>query len=162
MSHKRNWVKKWVPIFDVQIQAYNNEQDKGLKKIFKGLLRKSINKFTDLPPKMVSQKLLTLCKEKGIDPFTLNWSQRKSLGMNERNKSIMMWEHSTPNSELLEELVKCKTEGEIEDSLLRYSGVCWVHRDEDNELNNLGYRSKRPGGWEKCYKEAKINVVPEK
>jgi hypothetical protein len=41
-----------------------------------------------------------------------------------------------------------------------YSGVCWITRDEDDELNRRGYKSKRPGGSLDCYARCGIKVLP--
>ena len=41
-----------------------------------------------------------------------------------------------------------------------YSGVCWITREEDDELNRKGYKSVRPGGWFECYTRCGIKVVP--
>ena len=89
-------------------------------------------------------------------PF-LFWKDRNYCGKDEKGRSKLVYEHTTPISQFFIELCKTKTQGEIEEKLNDYSGVCWITREEDDILTKK-YRTKRPNGWRECYKECGIIV----
>jgi hypothetical protein len=39
-----------------------------------------------------------------------------------------------------------------------YGALCWVTREEDDKLNQNGFRHTRPNGWYECYKQVGIEV----
>ena len=68
-----------------------------------------------------------------------------------------MAEHTTPIGELIEMMVQSQIE-DVAKLLEKYSVVCWITREEDDKLNSLSFRKKRPGGWEVCYEKCGITV----
>ncbi len=122
-------------------------------------LMAALRNITDRPVDMVSEAVMINCQQKGIDPFDLLWNKRNVLGRDKSGKSLLAWEHTTPLSELRDSLVECKSEQEVRKVLENYSGVCWIMRDENNILNERGFRSKRPNGWEAAYEACGIKVI---
>jgi hypothetical protein len=136
-----------------------------LKKKIKEGLKDTLKKWTDKNVKMVSKKVMERSKKEiySVDPFQLLWTDRNKLGkvqvQGKSSKSWLVWEHTTPLNEFYKTLTECKSEKDVENSMKKYSGVCWISRDEDNALNAKKYRSRRPGGWQKCYEECSIEIV---
>tara|TARA_B110000008_G_C16975366_1_gene565649 strand:+ start:5547 stop:5774 length:228 start_codon:yes stop_codon:yes gene_type:complete len=64
---------------------------------------------------------------------------------------MIVFEHSTPVNELIDTLIRLNTLENIKTALKNYSGVCWITREEDNLLNEYGFKNNRNGNWEKCY-----------
>lgn len=150
--------KDFAPLIWIAVERYNNSFDKHSKTKLKEALKDCLKKWSDQPVKMVSEKVYNMAKESGIDPFTLMWPKRNIFGKKD-NKSILVWEHTTPLNEFYQTLIKCKTLQEIELELSNYSGVCWITRNEDNLLNKNKFKSNRPGGWEKCYSICEIKII---
>ena len=147
------------PIIWLFIQQYNSAQDLFVKKKLKEALKDTIKKMTDQKVTMVSEAVMDECKKVGVDAFELLWTQRNILGQDENNKSLLLWEHSTPIGEFFGTLIKCENEDMVTDKIENYSGVCWLMRHEDNMLNERGFRASRPGGWEKIYNQCGIKII---
>ena len=154
-------VDKWLPGFVWAIGLYNNAEDKTDRSIARGMMRKLVNKYTDRPPFLASEKALALAEKHGRNLFEMRWSHRNRCGK-VNGKPALMWEHTTPNSVLCDQLLDCSNEQEIRAALKNYSGVCWITREEDDILNSAGYLTKRPGGWKSCYSQVGISVVSKK
>ena len=141
------------------ITQYKNENDDFIKKNLKGALKTTLQKMTDQPVNYVSKGVLELCATREIDPFSLLWPQRNLLGKDEKGRSLLMWEHTTPLTELFHTLVECSSYSEVLGVLESYSGVCWITRQEDDKLNSSGFRSKRPEGWRNAYAKCGIEII---
>lgn len=122
-------------------------------------LKDALKKWTDTPVKMASEAAAALAKDCQKDIFGLLWSDRHRCG-GEAGRSKILWEHTTPLNEAFETLAACADETEVRLWMQSYSGVCWITREEDNELNRRGYKSRRPGGWLDCYTRCGIKVLP--
>ncbi len=156
--YSNDHAEKWLPGFIWAIDLWHKAEDKTDKSIARTLLRKLVAKYSDRPPNMASEKALALAKVHGRDLFEMRWAHRNRCGK-VNGKPALMWEHTTPNSSLCDELLACADETEMIHSLINYSGVCWITREEDTALNEAGYLTKRPGGWEECYNLVGIKVV---
>ena len=151
--------KAFLPIVHLYVKQHNNETDLFIKKKLKEALKDTLKKMTDQKVTMVSDAVLEACQPLGIDPFELLWTKRNVLGKDEKGKSLLLWEHTTPLAEYFESLITCGSEQEINEVVENYSGVCWLMRHEDNVLNASGFRSKRPGGWEEVYESCGIKII---
>lgn len=152
----------WVDFFWHMNQQHHRDIKDPIKKKkwqrhCKRIMKRSIYEFSDGYPNHCSQAVWDMCLKADINPFELVWKDRNVFDKID-GKSALLWEHTTPNGIFCQELYDCTSPTEIREKLANYSGVCWVTRAEDNKLNKLGYRSKRPGGWRKCYEEAGIKL----
>ena len=153
-----NHVEKWLPGFIWAIGLYKSAEDNTDRSIARGTMRKLVAKFSDRPPSLASKRALELAVANGSDLFEMRWAHRNRCGKI-KGKPALMWEHTTPNSVLCDQLLDCNSEEEIRTRLKNYSGVCWITREEDDLLNKAGYLAKRPGGWKKCYDSVGIKIV---
>ena len=142
VDHKE-WNEQFLPIMWAFVQSYQTSKNSFLKKKIKEALKRTIYKWTDLPPKYVSTEIIRLFEENGIeeDPFNLIYTDRKMLGRDENGRTIMLWEHTTTNHETYQTFVKCQSQEELKEAMLNHTGVCWITREEDNRLNKSGFRS---------------------
>lgn len=147
------------PIVWLFVQQYHNAEDTHIKKKLKEALKDTLKKMTDQPVNMVSESVMKMCKAADIDPFELLWTKRNILGRDQDGKSLLLWEHTTPLAEFFESLIKCTSIESISETIEKYSGVCWITRDEDNLLNKKGFRSKRVGGWQNAYSDCGIKII---
>ena len=131
---------------------------KKLKESAYTILRKWIDMQT---PVMFSKKAWDLLKQNyqttPLEFPLLQWKDRFICGKDEKGKSKLVYEHTTPISEFFYDLTTCNNLSEIEEKLDNYSGICWITREEDDRLTK-NYRAKRPGGWRKCYNECGIQL----
>ncbi len=74
---------------------------------------------------------------------------------------MAVWEHNIPIKEFRESLIQKNDKDAITETLFEYPGVAWISRGEDITLSQLGYQTKRPGGFLKCCGEAGIKVINE-
>lgn len=108
------------------------------------------NKTDGKSVKYVSKKALAKAKELGIDLYSTTWLNQSKV---DPKRKIFHYEHCNTISELCSAVLD--TDEDIRD-ILKRDIVCWILKEEDKELNKHGYKSKRPGGWKKCYKECGI------
>ena len=87
------------------------------------------------------------------NPFGLNWSKRQIVNAH--------YEHCIPIKDIKEGLLKCKSFEETHEFLKKNVIVCWITDAENKLLTNAGYRSKRPGGYLRCYLEVGIEILNE-
>jgi len=147
------------PIVWLYVQQHNKTKDPFIEKKLKEGLKDTLKKMTDQKVTMVSEAVMNACKPLNIDPFELLWTDRNILGKDKNGKSLILWEHTTPLAEYFESLIGCKSEHEVSQVIENYSGVCWLMRHEDNALNEAGFRSKRPDGWQKAYESCGIKII---
>ena len=157
----QEWNEQFLPIMWVFVKSYQASKNDFLKKKIKEALKRTIYKWTDLPPKYVSTEIIRLFEENGIkeDPFSLIYPDRTILGRDIDGKTIMLWEHTTTNHETYQSFVKCQSQSELEEVMLSHTGVCWITREEDNRLNKGGFRSSREAGWKETYAKCNIQVI---
>jgi len=161
---KETWDEAFTPVIWEFVKSHNNANGMFLKKKLKEALKRTVYKWTDLPPTYVSTEILRLFEENNIeaDPFDLIYTNREMLGRGEDGKTIMLWEHTTTNHETYQSIVSCNSIEELKNVMSNYSGVCWLTREEDTLLSKSGFRSKRTKGWQHAYKECNINVIKRK
>ena len=148
----------------------HNQLPKGddVKKKLKESSYRVLRKWSDLKtPMLISKKAYELIKKqdkKLIDRFVadnglpiLYYKDRLFCGRDEKGRSNLVYEHTTPISQFFKDLCKTKSVEEVVVALENFSGVCWITRQEDDILNKK-YRRKRPNGWRACYKECGILV----
>lgn len=152
--------KLFEPIIWLLVEQYHSTEVPHSKKKLKEALKDSLKKMTDWPVSKVSKSVMALCHKEGIDPFQIMWPQRNILGKHE-NKSLLVWEHTTPLSEFFETLISCKSQAEVGVEIENYSGVCWITREEDNRLNKV-FKQNRRNGWYSAYQQCGINVINKK
>jgi hypothetical protein len=152
-------IRLFAPVIWAYVESLRKVKNKDVTKNLKGGLKTTLQKWTDQPVKMVSNKVWDECQNHTTktDPFELLYEDRNKLGKVD-GKLRLVWEHTTPLSKFYDVLIKCENIEDVIEELKNYTGVCWISREEDNLLNKKGYRDKRPGGWEKCYKECGIEV----
>ena len=157
----QEWNEQFLPIMWVFVKSYQASKNDFLKKKIKEALKRTIYKWTDLPPKYVSTEIIRLFEENGIeeDPFSLIYPDRTILGRDIDGKTIMLWEHTTTNHETYQSFVKCQSQSELEEVMLSHTGVCWITREEDNRLNKGGFRSSTEAGWKETYAKCNIQVI---
>lgn len=133
-----------------------NKKDKIYSPVKMGI-RRTIQYYTEQLDWIYSEKVVELCNGIGVDVKTLpKYNIIKVVG-GERNRPNIIGEHTTPLNELIELLIESPIE-EVKNILMNYSPICWITREENDELNKLGYNKSRPGGWRKCYSDARINI----
>lgn len=158
---RKEWNEAYLRPIWAFVQQYQEAKQPFLRKKLKEALKRTIYKWTDLPPRFVSTEVLRLFEEQGIDkdPFTMIYPDRKTLGRDENGRTIMLWEHTTTNHETYQTFVKCQSIDELKQAMDNHTGVCWITREEDNRLNKNGFRSSREGGWQKAYEQCNIKIV---
>ncbi len=151
------------------IKIYN-QLPKGdeVKKKLKESAHTILRKWCDLQmPLLYSKKAFELIDKQDASQFDgeltdrqfpiLFWKDRNYCGKDEKGRSKLVYEHTTPISQFFIELCKTQTQDEVEKKLSNYSGVCWITREEDDRLTKK-FRTKRPDGWKECYKQCGIIV----
>ena len=126
-------------------RLYNNT----IKAIFR-------SKTDDKHVEYISKKALAKAKELGIDLYSMTWLNQTKV---DPKRKIFHYEHCNPIKEL--RLAVLDTDEDIR-AILKRDIVCWILREEDQALNYHKYKSKRPGGWQKCYKECEIEYMKNK
>ena len=162
--NRQEWNEAHLHVIWAFVQQYQLAKQPFLKKKLKEALKRTIYKWTDLPPRFVSTEILRMFKERGInkDPFTMIYPDRNALGRDENNRTIMLWEHTTTNHETYQLFVKCKSIEALKEAMDQHTGVCWISREEDTRLNKSGFRSSRKEGWRQAYQECGIEVIETK
>lgn len=135
-------------------------------KPLKGGLDMALRIITGSHVSFVSEKVLEYLSENKIEvnPFDLIWEERHKMGhiiLNSRKYSMAVWEHTIPIKEYRETLIRKNDKDTIIETLFEYPGVAWISREEDIKLSNLGYKTKRPGGFLQCYEQAEISLLNE-
>ena len=141
------------------VEQHNNTYDEIGKKL-KESAHTILRKWCDLQtPVLFSNAACDLIeKERSfLEHPGFQWTDRFFCGKDEKGRSNLVYEHTTPIGEFFKEILTCKSQNEVLDKLDSYSGICWITREEDDRLSKK-YRRKRPGGWRKCYKECGIIV----
>lgn len=133
-------------------------------KPLKGGLDMALRIITGSHVSFVSEKLLDYLYANKImvNPFDLIWEERHKMGhisLNSRKYSMAVWEHTIPIKEFRENLIRKNDKDTIVKTLFEYPGVAWISREEDLKLSKLGYKTKRPGGFLKCYEQAGIKLL---
>ncbi|MBN1184077.1 MAG: hypothetical protein JXB49_17415 [Bacteroidales bacterium] len=152
------FIDAFAPALQKLIEEYNKAINPYLKKKLKEAINSVLRKFSDRYPEGVSVNAKKLAATYGVDLCDKLWTDKNICGKT-GNKSNIVWEHTTPITELIDTLLKCQDIDCVKSILDEYSGVVWITREEDDCLISEGYRNERPGGWRRCYQECGIIVI---
>ena len=157
----------WAKVKELNEIAHNEKLNVHEKKVIEQKLKASINHdlrmWEEEQPKMVSQGAHTLAanfnvkNETAHDITKIKYSERHIYG-GTTGKPDLMFDHTTPVNETVEELTKCPSLADVKNVLNKTSQVCIITRLEDDLLNKKGFRKKRPGGWKDGYDECGIVI----
>jgi len=133
--------------------SYNNTNSKlersKLKTMINKVLRVAMN-FETLTH--ASEKALLLAEEHNIDLKKMTWENQNTY---DKGRKMFVYEHKATVNDLSIQIIN---DPENTLSILNSMEIIWLTREEDNNLNWLGYRIKRPDP-DKAYEDAKIKVV---
>jgi len=127
-------------------------------------LRKSITEdirtcggliFPDMKPPEVSKSAQEAAERIRIDISKEDWYSQSKFDPRRR---IFQWEHVHTVSSIQEMCKRAGSEEEIVMILKTHLRIAWILKREDEELNGLGYRTKRPDP-EGAYRHAKIELL---
>lgn len=138
-------------------KLYNATKCEETKKHIKVLIRTTLYFASERrEADYISQEAKKLWDEKakGSDLHKLTVpKQRANKKKNAFLKGIIL-EHCNPLSTLMEEIITGKS---IETILKKELKTAWITTEENSRLNKE-YKSKRPNGWEWCYKQRGIKL----
>jgi len=86
-------------------------------------------------------------------PENITWVNQPRYDPGRKN---LLLEHKNPLEEIWKKMLI--EPSKTEEILSEYNVIVWVSRAEDDRLNELGYRSKRPDS-DKAYAEAGIKIL---
>jgi hypothetical protein len=163
---KRDISIAFIEVIITYINQIQNSTDKKVTRPLMGGLDMALRILTGSHVTFISERILRRIKDDKLDlnPFELIWEQRHSMGqilVKNRKHSFAVWEHALPIREFRESLITATNKEEIIHIINEYPGVAWISREENNELNALGYQRKRPDGFLQCYEEAGITLLNE-
>ena len=141
-----------IESYKILLNDINNENHPYAKKI-SNALNHVIRQYDKV--QYISKELWksSLYKDK-VELFSMRWEDRKKINGH--------YEHTTPVKIIKENLIKINDLKEAESYLKKHAIICWITNKENEELNRLGYKSKRPNGWKKAYKVCKIKPLSKK
>ena len=125
----------------------------------KRALNRLLRAWTDYPANYVSENCLKMFRKEKIDVAAIDRRHTLIFGRNEEGKSKIVFEHSTPINDLINTLMINTSIEEVNTVLKNYSGVCWITREEDDFLNDKGFKNTRNGKWAKQYENCKIKPL---
>jgi hypothetical protein len=152
--------ESFARIFHTLIQEYNNSNGKTQIQI-KWAMQQAISCWSSKPFQMISKKIAEhfIKNHPNVNPFDIKWKGRKKYGVVDGNKSLIVFEHTTPIMSFFRELVKLNSVEEILPKLREYSGICLITRDEDNCLYSKKLGSIRSDGWRVAYSSCGIEPL---
>ena len=109
--------------------------------------------------KYVSQAVVDLLTDKGltIDDLGTSWhGDKELLGRDDNNKWVLMYEHSYPQDDLLEDLILGKFSAK--EMLTEHYVISWITRDEDKAIKAWN----RDGGWRNEYLDKGVILAYER
>lgn len=160
-----DWIEHeslWVELFHANVVLLRNcVGNSNHERNAKRALNRLIRAWTDYPATYVSLRCLNELTKNGVDVKQIDRRHTLILGRTKGTikKSVLVFEHVIPVNQFIQELIELETRQEINKALRDYPGVCWITRQEDDQLNKNGYKNKRNRGWFECYVECGINPV---
>lgn len=160
---KAQFDETYCPIIWQVVSSIQKQSDPLMEKILKETLKVILQKYTNFPTRMASQKAIDLIEttKKAYNPFYITWNQRTLFGKVLHGKSernAIMWEHVITLSESIHSLIACRSEQDVLLYLQSYPGTCLITRAEDDLLNKK-HKSQRTEGWQKVYAQLDIQIV---
>ena len=145
-------MKHLANIIQYSVNQYKKSEDKkeryGIKCGTKMLIRQTEYSVNPL----WSKDAMIFAQQNNI-PLDLAWEDQPKYDPGRKN---ILMEHKNPVEEIWLKLLDSPEK--TFDTLKKYHTLVWVTREEDNRLNTLGYRSKRPDS-NKAYREAGIEIL---
>lgn len=95
------------------------------------------------------------------DPRDIKWGAQK-VKLKDPERKIYMYEHALTVSEMIRRL-EALGENPADEKVLaiiKQMELVWILRSEDDALNKLGWKSRRPPNPMDAYVEAKIEIQP--
>jgi len=147
---------------------YSNEGEKSMA--FSTIYRSIYRSFEFFQSTQVcyseeAKHILSEITDEKVDLLKCNWRttvRLKSTGKNANLRNFLVFEHYTTGLEFKKELqfyyVNDKLNEKNVNQLLSKKKIAWISKDEDKELNRLGYKQVRPDP-DKAYYEAGINII---
>ena len=136
-------------------QMYKNDPEKKPNDALYHKILKSVFRYdTDQKPvKFASQVALDQAAKMDIPINKMDWHNQRKF---DPTRGIFHYEHCNPISVLADRVLKSTEDIE---AILDDNVVCWILKPEDKKLNENGYKSGRPGGWQKCYQNCNIQPL---
>ena len=165
--HKNKHISEaFIEVISTYVLQIQKQSSKSAARPLMGGLDMALRILTGSHVTFISERILRRIKGDKLDlnPFELIWEQRHSMGqilVKNTKRSFAVWEHALPIREFRESLIAATNKEEIIHIIYEYPGVAWISREENNELNALGYQRKRPDGFLQCYEEAGITLLNE-
>jgi hypothetical protein len=132
------------------------EPRKGRSKL-KEFVGRGIRYYTEMKaPKLYSTEALNFCLDRGIDLRTLPLRNYSKIVGGDKNRPNLVLEHTYPIGAFIEDILRIPEDRWSYKMVMSHS-ICFITREEDDKLNEKGYKSKRPGSWMRCYKECGID-----
>ena len=149
-------IKDEIKLLEQIRKAYKESKNSNMQ-LFIYVIKAVFRSYTDfVPVTYVSKAAKEKAKELGIDLTKMTWKNQNKY---DPKREIFHYEHCNPVKQLREAILN--TDENIED-ILKRDIVCWILKTENKELDTHGYKSERPGGWKKCYKECGIEYIKNK
>ncbi len=133
------------------LQDIKSCDDERIKKNLNKALRRVLQHYTELQPRMVSVK----AQQYNNDNKCLNLQVIDAF---DKNKGLLTLEHTTPIMSFINDLLEQPEDMWIT-SIENYSGCCWITKEQDEQLNKKGFKTKRKDGWKKSYELCEIILV---
>jgi hypothetical protein len=111
--------------------------------------------YPDIRAPEVSEAALREAQRRRVNIWEKTWHSQSSF---DAGRKVFHWEHVDPVSSIQEACEAAKSEEEVLGILNRRLRIAWILKEEDQELKQLGFRSKRPDP-DAAYLAAKIVLV---
>ena len=127
------------------------KKNKANKAFYSKIAKACFRYYTDTKKsEYISEAAMKKAKELGIDLKTMTWKTQTKY---DKKRLIFHYEHCNTIHELTERLLETN---EPVENILKYYIVCLILKKENKKLYDNVFKSKRPGGWQKCYKQCGI------
>ena len=105
----------------------------------------------------VSEAALREAAGRGVNLWAEIWQTQRKF---DPDRAVFHWEHVNPVACIQKACEAAESGKEVLDALV-LSRVAWILKEEDRQLTDLGFRSKRPDP-EEAYRRAGIVLVQRK
>ena len=134
-------------------KQYSLTSSKKEKSNLKAMLNKCIRIVDDGHQiNKASEKAKKLADAMQIDLTKMSWANQPKF---DKGRKVFVFEHKTPINTLVQQMID-NPDNVL--SILESIQIVWITRDEDAQLNALGYRKNREDH-DKAYADAGITVV---
>jgi len=74
-----------------------------------------------------------------------------------KKRGELVLEHTIPIMSFIDHLLTLPEEKWIK-TISEYPSCCWITKQEDHKLKEMGFKNKRPNGWKNCYDICEIHL----